>query len=533
MKRWVWAALLAGTACCALSRSTRLPPHEPEGTRPARPHPKETRLGRAARRRVGLHLGKSGIHLLTDAQDSFAARVLLARQAERTLDLQYYIWHGDLTGTILLDEVLRAAERGVKVRLLLDDNGISGMDRILASMDRHPNIQVRIFNPFLPRFPKSLGFLLDFHRLNRRMHNKAFIADNAATIVGGRNVGDEYFGAGDGGLFADLDVLAIGPVVQDVTTSFEDYWHCRSAYPAARILGRGSARLLRRLHRRAARLERDPKAEDFMRSVAALPIITRFLSGDLPLSWAKVRMMADDPEKALGKASRNGLLAGRMFDAMGRPRHELGIVAGYFVPGRNGVAALARLARAGVSVSVLTNAYEATDTGIVHAGYAPSRLPLLRAGVRMFEMRGKTAAPSLQGSGPLRTPRGIGSRWRGSGQGSTARLRAHASTLHAKTFTVDRKRIFIGSFNFDPRSWELNTEMGFVIESAALAARVADAFEAGAPHNAYELRLRGRKIEWLKRDEGRLTRIRKEPGLGPMGRIALRAATAARIQWLL
>lgn len=533
MKRWIWAALLTGTACLALSRSSRLPPHTPDRAHDHPPRPADTRLGRAAHRRVGFHIGRSGVHLLSDARDSFAARVLLARQAERTLDLQYYIWHGDLSGTILLDEVLRAAERGVKVRLLLDDNGISGLDRVLASMDRHPNIEVRIFNPFLPRFPKSLGFLLDFHRLNRRMHNKSFTADNAATIVGGRNVGDEYFGAGDGGLFADLDVLAIGPVVGEVTKSFNDYWTCRSAYPASAILGHGSDRMLRRLHRRAARLERDPRAEAFMRSIAALPIITRFLTGNLPFDWAKVRLMADDPAKALGHVKARGLLAGRMFEAMGKPQHELGIVTGYFVPGRNGVAALARLARSGVAVSILTNAFEATDTGIVHAGYAPARLPLLRAGVRMFEMRGKATAASIQGSGSRRTSGGIGSRWRGSGQGSTARLRSHASTLHAKTFTVDRRRLFIGSFNFDPRSWELNTEMGFVIESRSLAARVADAFEASAPHNAYELRLRGRKIEWLKRDDGHLTRLRKEPGLGLPGRIILRLAAAARIQWLL
>lgn len=521
-------ALVAGTALLALRRSTRLPARGLCTAPPSRPKPDDTRLGRAAKARVAYRGRKSGIHLLTDAQDAFAARVLMARQAERTLDMQYYIWHGDLTGTLMLDEVLRAAERGVRVRLLLDDNGVSGMDRILSAMNRHPLIEIRIFNPFLPRFPKSLGFLLDFKRLNRRMHNKCMIADNAVAIVGGRNIGDEYFGAGDGGLFTDLDALAIGPVVQDVSHSFDAYWSADSAYPAQSILGRGPKRMLKRLHRRAAKIAADPGAMEFIQRIAAQPIIARFLTGNLDLEWGRVRVMADDPDKVLGKA-KDSPLGGRLFTAMGRPETELGIVAGYFVPGHMGIRHLTELARNGVNVSVMTNGYEATDTGIVHAGYAPARRQLLRAGVRLFEMRAYQYAGVNAGN----SHRGIGSIWRGTGQGSTARLRSRISTLHAKTFTVDRKRLFIGSFNFDPRSWELNTEIGFVVDSPALAARVADAFESAIPQCAYEVQLHHGRMQWLRRSSTDFERLQHEPGLRLPARAVLGTVRLLRLQWLL
>lgn len=224
-----------------------------------------TPLGQGATKlisRQDVPAGYSGVHMLKDGRDAFAARILLARSATRTLDVQYYIWHGDLSGTLLLEAMRDAAERGVRVRLLLDDNGIAGLDDVLAALDRHPNIEIRLFNPFVLRKPKMLGYLADFARLNRRMHNKSFTADNQATIIGGRNVGDEYFGARDDGLFADLDVLAIGPVVGDVSRDFDRYWSSRSAYPAERILPPASQRERESLRAAAARIgqDRDPTA---------------------------------------------------------------------------------------------------------------------------------------------------------------------------------------------------------------------------------------------------------------------------------
>nr|WP_228290049.1 phospholipase D-like domain-containing protein [Marinobacter salsuginis] len=195
-----------------------------------------TRLGRAVGYEVENYPGLTGIATLQNPLDAFVARALLAEASDRSLDVQYYIWQDDITGKLLLYSLYRAAERGVRVRLLLDDNGIAGMDEWLSALNHHDNVEVRLFNPFVIRSSRALGFLTDFGRLNHRMHNKSFTADNQATIIGGRNVADEYFGVGSGALFSDLDVLAIGPVVDRVSQDFDRYWASESSYPADRLL---------------------------------------------------------------------------------------------------------------------------------------------------------------------------------------------------------------------------------------------------------------------------------------------------------
>src|SRR5690606_10850145 len=207
-----------------------LPPLEPRTASTHVTDTADTPLGQGVAALVRGDPALSGIHPLVGGHEAFAARVLLARAATRSLDVQYYIWHKDLSGTLMLAALHEAAERGVRVRLLVDDNGIAGMDTELAELDRHPLIEVRLFNPFVVRRPKAIGYLTDFLRLNRRMHNKSFTADNQAAIIGGRNIGDEYFSATEGRLFADADALAIGPVVNDVSADFDRYWASRSAY---------------------------------------------------------------------------------------------------------------------------------------------------------------------------------------------------------------------------------------------------------------------------------------------------------------
>lgn len=458
----------------------------------------------------------------------------LAQAAERTLDLQYYIWHGDRSGTLMLEAIHQAAERGVTVRLLLDDNGISGLDTILAALDRHPNIAVRLFNPFRIRFPKAIGFVFDFHRLNRRMHNKSFTADRAVTIVGGRNIGDEYFGTGDGGLFADLDVLAVGPVVDAVAEDFERYWDCASAYPATQILPRMPETKRRELAKRASIIERDPSAGKFVERIRDLPLIRTLGDGTIALTWAPVHLISDPPEKALGPMPERSLLAGQIESAIGVPERELCVVAGYFVPGRQGTAMFTGLAGRGIAISVLTNSYAANDVGVVHAGYAPWRADLLSAGIRLFEICGKSRHP--QGGKERRHGLrvGIGSTLRGSGGGSVAALRSSASTLHAKTFAVDRKRLFVGSFNFDPRSVHLNTEMGFVIDSPELASRVADRFEDAVPAMAYEVtQSSSGELRWIERADGFETVHTREPGMTLADQLMIKVASQLPIGKLL
>ncbi|MFA5490413.1 MAG: phospholipase D-like domain-containing protein, partial [Candidimonas sp.] len=226
-----------------------------------------TQLGRSLAPLEYAHPELSGIHALADPHDAFAARILLAAAAERTLDVQYYIWRNDITGTLMFEALHKAADRGVRVRLLLDDNNTSGLDPVLAALDSHPNIEVRLFNPFVLRWPRWAGFATDFSRLNRRMHNKSFIADNQATIIGGRNVGDEYFGATQDVLFTDLDVLAVGPVVRDASADFDAYWRSDSSYPVERVLKLGHPEGLSDVSMLALASEAQPAAAKYLRAL--------------------------------------------------------------------------------------------------------------------------------------------------------------------------------------------------------------------------------------------------------------------------
>ena len=491
-----------------------------------------TPLGQGATKlisRQDVPAGYSGVHMLKDGRDAFAARILLARSATRTLDVQYYIWHGDLSGTLLLEAMRDAAERGVRVRLLLDDNGIAGLDDVLAALDRHPNIEIRLFNPFVLRKPKMLGYLADFARLNRRMHNKSFTADNQATIIGGRNVGDEYFGARDDGLFADLDVLAIGPVVGDVSRDFDRYWSSRSAYPAERILPPASQRERESLRAAAARIGQDPAARAYIDAVRSLPFIEQVIAGTLPFEWTQVRMVSDDPAKGTGEAREEQFLAPSLRQAIGQPRQEVRLISGYFVPTRAGVEAFASLSGEGKDVAIFTNAFEATDVWIVHAGYAERRKALLRAGVRLFEMRGPDRIDDR------RNRRKLLATGSGSSVGKEGPvLRSSSATLHAKAFAIDRQRVFIGSFNFDPRSIHLNTELGFVIESPALASLVATAFDDSIPHRAYEVVLNENgNLTWRELD-GKQTIVHEtEPGTSRFQRWGIGILSKLPIEWLL
>ncbi len=442
----------------------------------------DTALGRVLAAQAQANPGKSGILPLSDELDAFAARVLLVRAAERTLDVQYYIWRKDLTGTILLHALWEAAQRGVRVRLLLDDNGISDMDAMLLALDRHPGVEVRLFNPFVLRQPKALGYLTDFPRLNRRMHNKALIADSQAAIMGGRNVGDEYFGATDGVLFADLDVLCAGAVIPDLSADFDRYWASASSYPIGRLVpyeaARGGAEALAR---EARRIEQDPRAQRYLEALIASRFIPDLLAGTrLPL-WAPVEMVSDDPDKVLGKSKKRDLMAYQLQRILAHPpQRSVDLVSPYFVPTATGTDLFARLAASGVRVRILTNALEATDVSAVHSGYARHRKALLRAGVQLYEMR-----------------RGVGAGGRGGLLGSSG------SSLHAKTFALDGQRVFVGSMNFDPRSIRLNTELGFIIDSPEMADGIAQMFEREVPKMAYEVRLDEQgHLFWVERPEG-------------------------------
>jgi putative cardiolipin synthase len=437
----------------------------------------------------------------------------LAQAADRTLDVQYYIWEKDLTGTLLFDALRAAADRGVRVRFLLDDNTTAGLDPFLAALDSHPNIEVRLFNPFVIRKPR-IGYLTDFFRANRRMHNKSFTADNQATIIGGRNVGDEYFGAAEGVLFVDLDVLAVGPVVSDVSKDFDRYWASASSYPSDRIIAPVEPAQIVEISAAAEAVQRDPAAVAYTTALHDSPFVRDLVERRLPLEWAPVHMISDDPAKGLGLAAPENLFPQQLNEVIGDPATDVELVAAYYIPTTTGVNSFVSLAKRGVKIKVLTNSLQASDGPYVYSGYAKHRKSLLKAGVTLYEMRPLSRHTGEHKSGGV--------------------LGSSGSSLHAKTFSVDRARFFVGSFNFDPRSRKLNTELGFVIDSPVLAQTIEHAFNDSIPANSYEVRLsEAGRLYWTERRGTEQIRYDKSPNTSVWQRAAVWFLSLLPIEWLL
>ncbi|MFC0445050.1 phospholipase D family protein [Pseudidiomarina halophila] len=480
------------------------------------------RLAKAIEPLVAEHQGESGAVPLVDAREAFAARVLFARQAEYSLDIQYYIWRHDMTGTILFEALHEAAERGVKVRLLLDDHNTAGLDATLIGLHQHENIEVRLFNPLKLRRPRFLNYLFDFRRVNRRMHNKCFVVDGQVVISGGRNIGDEYFGATSELLFADLDALLIGPIVDDVEKDFERYWQCESAVPLQKLFTLTKPQDLSMLRATAARYKELPQAQAYMKAIEELPFMQQLQRQELDIYWSRTQLVSDSPEKTMGRAKPQQMVPHQLQQAIGDPKSHVTLVSPYFVPTQAGVTELIAMARRGVQVVILTNSLAATDVAVVHAGYAKWRHRLLRNGIQLFE---------LQRISPLaRKQQRKERRQRLKGK---ERFGSSASSLHAKTLMVDLARVFVGSLNFDPRSAAINTELGFVMHSRELAAQLEQAIVKTLPHYAYQLRLIKNKVVWVERLGDERTYYHSEPGASIWRRLAVRILERLPIERLL
>lgn len=519
--RLLVALVVLGVAWLALAWVNRLAPPRDRPESKAITGTDDTRLGRALDGQVRAHPDHSGIWPIDDGLDAFADRALLAEAADASLDVQYYIWRADMSGILLAEALYRAARRGVRVRLLLDDNNTAGADPMLAALDSHPNIEVRLFNPFAIRRFRMLGYLGDFRRLNRRMHNKSFTADNQATIVGGRNVGDEYFNAGQAMRFVDMDVLAVGPVVRDVSTDFDRYWESASSYTLGSVLGDAAKVDPELVSRHVSIVESEPRVREYLEAVRDSGFLRDLLEGRLSFEWTRVQLLSDDPAKALGRATPEGLLTHRLRRVLGGAEREVLLVTPYFVPTDAGVEALSGMVARGVDVGVLTNSLGATDVVPVHAGYAKHRGALLESGVRLYEMKREAA-----GDGQRDQHRLVGS---------------SSSSLHAKVFSVDRERLFVGSFNFDPRSANFNTEMGMLIDSPGLARAMADNMRAVLPGLVYEVKLGDDgKLSWIERRGGvdggasdTPTVHRREPDAGFWSRVGVWITSRLPVEWLL
>jgi cardiolipin synthase C len=488
------AVLLAG--CAAL-------PEQPAGpaVAPVVANAGETRLGRGLAPLIADHPGESGIYPLKDGLDAFAARMALTAAAESTLDVQYYIWHPDNSGRLLANQLILAADRGVHVRLLLDDVGTSPSDVNLLALDSHPNIEVRLFNPIANRSFRGMAFLFDFNRVNRRMHNKSFTADRQATIIGGRNIGDEYFGTGEGVEFADFDVVAVGPVVSDAVTSFDLFWNSSSTRSIA-VLNPKKVSPEWVAQQRADLAARCEALKDsaYIRAANDTALIAELRERRLTLFWGKAWLVYDLPDKVTTSPEDQAThLIPHLRPVIDAVQREVLIVSPYFVPGKEGVAFLTALRKRGVRVVVITNSLAATDVAAVHAGYRRYRKALLRAGVELYEFKATAALKEAKSHG--------------SGGGSSR------ASLHAKTFVFDGEKIFVGSLNLDPRSTALNTEIGAVLEVSELAQAVAKEIGQDPLRKAYRLEFvpgpgpckECGKINWVSEENGAATRWTKEP----------------------
>lgn len=440
------------------------------------------------------HSGKNRVMTLLDNADAFAARAHSARQTGRSLDVMTYIWRTDMTGWLLLGDVLAAADRGARVRLLLDDIHVQGFDPVFLALNTHRNIEVRLFNPIRNRghvLRRALEAVLGMTRYNRRLHSKAWIADGRMAIVGGRNIGDTYFGRAGGRpsgvalgvlrprVSRDADLMLAGPAVSEIETVFDGYWNLGLVLPIT-ALWPGFRVSLRRFRRQVTRRGASDGARAFIAETLGERDATTVLTGRM--HWSDhVRVLADPPDKALGRRM-SPWMAEQVHQVLAGADHDVRLITPYFVPGEAGLAELTALTRRGVNVSLLTNGLAASDNIFVHGAYRHYRAPLLEAGARIFEF----APPAQDGQ--------------------------KRDVLHSKVFLIDGRRGIVGSLNFDMRSAHTNAELGVLFEQPDLVAELQAAFDQDSdPNHAYALSMEGSRIRWAADRTGAPPRMSFEP----------------------
>ncbi|MFJ2995359.1 phospholipase D family protein [Pandoraea sp. NPDC087047] len=427
---------------------------------------------------ISTHPGQSGFQLLATGSSAFTTRLALVQAAQHSLDVQYYSAGEDITGRLLLQSLIDAANRGVRIRMLVDDINRRHTDPVFAALDQHPNIEIRVFNPFDTRdttiLERAGNLLSQFDQLNRRMHNKALVADNQLAIVGGRNLGDEYFDANPDLSFRDFDLLCAGPVVDAISRSFDHFWTSPQSYPLKQVQSKIDRQTLDDTREALAQHWRDAESVPAGREALHQPPLAASLrDGTVPLFWAPAELAADSPDKLdVPAAETQSAPADKLRQLAAHAQREVLIISPYFVPLDGGVRFLSALAARGVKVRVLTNSLAATDVVPVHAGYARYRPALLQAGIELYEFK------------PIRTNDGESTSRRVTFGGSSR------ASLHGKAYIIDRRDVVLGSFNLDPRSVRLNTELALVIHSPEFAERMAGIFDrATSPRTSFHVEL--------------------------------------------
>ncbi len=453
----------------------------------------DTSLGKVIAPAVETNSGKSGYYLVTDGIEALAARLILADKAERSIDTQYYLLYDDMCGFLFVNALLKAADRGVRVRILLDDMTTKGYDAGMAAFESHPNIELRIFNPFHKRKVRAFSFLTDFSRVNHRMHNKSFTVDNQITIVGGRNIGNEYFDASQDVNDADLDLISIGPVVNDVSKHFDIYWNNQASVPALALVNIAKETItLDEVRERFSTIEDEALETQF--GAALDHTIQNLLDRKEFFTWASGKVIVDPPDKIQEGFDPDtpGQIRTELSPEFANAEKEIFAVSPYFVPREQGLQAVSKLRKKGVKIIILTNSLHSNDVQVVHAGYSKYRKHLLEMGVELWEARTESDyIKSLQ---------------------EEKQLGYSQAGLHAKAFSMDERYAFIGSFNWDPRSIDINTEMGIYLDSPEITKKLHDEYRDRLADIAYRVRLNGKgNLEWVYFEHGKEVIYTKEP----------------------
>ena len=445
----------------------------------------------------------TGYHVLNDPLEALAARLHLIDRAEKTLDLQYYIWDNDKIGALALHSIINAANRGVKVRLLIDDNNAKKMEGIFLALDQHENIDVKLYNPYRFRHYRAMDMVLDLKRINRRMHNKSFIVDNQLALIGGRNMSNQYYNVSDSYQFADVDVILAGSATDEIIHSFDEYWNDDYAYSVKQLVNpRHYTLRYEGLKQQLDEHYREVTVQNYLNLAYRSQAFERWLNEKIKFDWVSAEVVKDSPSKIKSKASKEEHLNFQLLNRLEQPEHSVDIISAYFVPEEKGAEKLGELAKSGVNVRVLTNSFRANDVPVVHAFYSNYRKDLLQNDVKLYEFLYAPDQKNLyENTEEL------------SKQAKVKMKGLSRSSLHAKLMAIDEKQVFIGSFNFDPRSSYLNTEIGVLLNSPKLARGVHKTMDANLSKYAYKLVLNAQdQINWqINKNDGSVKTLEKEP----------------------
>ena len=473
-----------------------------------------TALGRGFKPLLKKHPGESGVILLSSGRDAFVARAVLAREAEKSIDVQYYMWHQDTVGRLLIKELLAAADRGVRVRMLIDDMYGSDGDETWSAIHAHPNMEVRLYNPFARDRSKNLQFVTELQRVNHRMHSKTYTVDNQATIVGGRNIGNEYFEADTEVAFSDLDALSIGPVVPEVSRQFDEYWNSRYSYPISTLVAgvKGKAvpeNAVATLRSDLGKFFKEKQTSTYIEALKNSDFANTLKKKRVKFGFSKAKVIYDSAEKMTksGANWKEELMISQLAPYIKKATKEFILISPYFVPGKKGADAICALSKKGVRVRILTNSLASNDVSAVHAGYMRHRKQLVRCGVELYELNEQlkkidrkrfTWLPGLS-----------------------------KSSLHAKTMAMDKETMYVGSFNFDQRSLNINTEIGILFYDPRITGNAAKKFDGYIDKVAFRVvlvkdKLGIENLRWIGYNkDGKKAIFNREPYTSTMKRMGV------------